>query len=253
MKIILFILILNYLSATSFALEEKLNSFTLTGYDQKNNKRWEMEGENADLNGDDILLNSIKAKLYEEKGPVNIKADKGFLNRSEKLVHLEDNVIIENHEGDKLYAEVLNWDQDNERVWTDLPIRIVKDENEITGVGGELDTKMSKAVVKKDVKFQAIPQTIVKSDGPLQIDYTNNVAVFEDNVHVVDRRGELFCDKLTVYFDQERKEVTKAHALGNVRLKRGNSCSYSEEAVYDMTAGIINLLGNPKLEIYPKD
>ncbi|HEO63924.1 MAG TPA: hypothetical protein ENN78_01495, partial [Candidatus Omnitrophica bacterium] len=131
--------------------------------------------------------------------------------------------------------------------------RLVKDENEIIGIGGELDTGLSKAVVKKDVKFQAIPQTIVKSDGPLQIDYANNVAVFEDNVHVVDRRGELFCDKLTLYFDQDKKEVTKAQASGNVRLKRGNSCSYSEEAVYDMTAGTISLLGNPKLEIYPKE
>ncbi len=253
MKIILLLLLLLMcLVNTSHGADESLNNFTLTGYDKQSNKKWEMEGDNAEIGKDDVTLKSVKVRVYGDNGVVDISADKGFLDKTNKELKLANNVVIKNSEGDTLFTELLHWNQDREVVWTEESLKIVKNDSEILGEGGEVDTRLTKAVVKKDVKFKTVPQTIIKSKGPLNIDYTENIATFNDSVHVLDRRGELFCDKLIVYFDKGEKNINKAHAKGNVKLRRGNSFTYSSEAIYDLKEGKINLLGRPKLEIYPE-
>ncbi len=250
MKIIIVLLV--FLIKASYASDESLNNFTLTGYDKQSNKKWEMEGDNAELSKDSVALKSVKVKVYGDNGPIDISADKGFLDKVNRELRLANNVVIKNSEGDSLFTELLYWNQDREVVWTEERLRIVKNDSEILGEGGEVDTKFTKAVIKRDVKFKTVPQTIIKSKGSLSIDYIKNIAVFNDNVHVLDRRGELFCDKLIVYFDKGEKSINKAHAKGNVKLRRGNSFTYSSEAIYDLKEGKINLLGRPKLEIYPE-
>ncbi|MDP8253068.1 MAG: LPS export ABC transporter periplasmic protein LptC [Candidatus Kaelpia aquatica] len=246
------VLLLVFFTRSSYALEESLNDFTLAGYDKQNNKKWEVEGESAQLSKDDVALESIKARLYSDNGPVDMRADKGFLNKVNRQVVLTGSVVVKNLEGDTLFTDILRWDQDRDVIWTEDRLRIVKNDSEISGEGGEVDTKLTKAVIKKDVKFKTVPQIIIKSDGPLDIDYTENIAVFSDNVHVLDRRGELFCDKLIIYFNKDEKGISRAHAKGNVKLRRGNSLTYSSEAIYDLKEGKVNLLGRPKLEIYPE-
>lgn len=236
----------------SYAYEERLDNFILTGFDKENKKKWELTGKDAYIHDEEVALTTVNAKAYQEKGAIDIKADKGFINKVNKAVSLRENVILKHFRGATLYTEMLNWNQEKEIVWTDLPLKLVKDANEIVGVGGEVDTNLSRAIIKKDVEFKAVPQTIITSQGPLEIDYLKNVAIFNIDVHVVDRRGELFCDTLIVYFDPEKKGITQAHAKGNVKLRRGNAWSFSQEATYDVAKGNIILLGRPKLEIYPQ-
>lgn len=236
----------------SFAYEELLDNFKLTGYDEHNQKKWELQGKDAHIQSKDISITSVRAKVYEKKQVINIKADKGYIDKEKMAVALKENVILKNSQGASLYTQVLNWDQRKEILWTDAVLSLVKGGNEITGQGGKLQTDLSHAWVEKDVRFEAVPQTIITSDGPLEVDYLKNVAKFNKNVHVVDRRGEIFSDTLVVYFDPEKKKITRVHASGNVRLKRGNSWSYSQEAIYDLKSGVVKLLGKPKLEIYPE-
>lgn len=236
----------------SSAVEESLKSFTLTGYDEGNNKKWEMEGENAAISTDNIDLTNVKANIYEKSQVIDIKADKGFINKANQKVSLRKNVIVKDSQGGVLYTDILNWDQKKDVIWTDAYLKLVKNGNEVVGTGGEVDTKLTQAVIKKDVKLKAIPQTIITASGPLEVDYSKNIAVFNKDVHVVDRKGELFCDTMVVYFDPQKKSIIKADAKGNVKLKRGNSYTYSQEAIYDVKEGKVTLLGRPKLEIYPE-
>ncbi|MDP8234481.1 MAG: LPS export ABC transporter periplasmic protein LptC [Candidatus Saelkia tenebricola] len=252
MKITTIFLILVSFSLNSFATEESLKSFILTGYDEDNKKKWEMKGDNANISNQDVFLTTVQAKVYEDNQVIDIEADKGYINKSSRNVSLKENVVLKDSKGAVLYTEMLNWDQEKDIVWTDVFLKLVKDENEIVGTGAKIDTQFRKAVIQKDVQLKLIPQTIITSSGPLEVDYIENVAVFKEDVHIVDRRGELFCDTLIVYFDAEEKSIIKAHAKGNVSLRRGQSWTYSKEAIYDVKEGKVSLLGRPKLEIYPQ-
>lgn len=230
-----------------------MDNFVFSGFDEHNKKKWEVAGDNAEVKGDRIILDKVRAKIYKEDGTIDIRAQKGIVEKDKSKIHLEDNVVMRDDKGAFLYTDLLNWDQKNHRIWTDDYLKLVKDNNQIQGKGGELKSDLNQAIIEKDVEFKAVPQTIITSQGPLEVDYNKNIAVFNDNVHVVDRRGEIYCDKLIVYFDQDRKKITKAHAQGNVKLRRGNSWSFSSEAIYDLSQGKVILLGRPKLEIYPEE
>jgi len=232
--------------------EESVNNFVFSGYDEHNKKKWEVAGSSAEVKGGRIILDKVRAKIYEENGIIDIRAQKGIVEQDKSKIYLRDNVVIRDSHGGFLYTDFLNWDQKNQRIWTDDYVKLVKDNNQIQGKGGELETDLKQAVIKKDVKLNAVPQTIITSSGSLEVDYNKNIAVFKDNVHVVDRRGEIYCDKLTIYFDHERKKIIRAHAQGNVKLRRGNSWSFSSEAIYDVKEGKVLLLGRPKLEVYPE-
>lgn len=239
------------MSLRVFAVEEILDNFVLSGYDKDNKKKWELYGREAYISDDkNIALISVFAKAYEENKIIDIKADKGYINNSNKTVCLKENVILKDSDGAILYTEILNWNQEQDLIWTDVHLKFVKDQNEITGAGGRLDSDLNKAVIEKNVQFRSIPQTIITSEGPLKIDYLKNVATFNNNVHIVDREGELYCDTLIVYFDPAEKKIIRAHAKGNVKLRRGNSWGHSQDAIYDVKSGVVTLLGKPKLEIY---
>ena len=136
MLIKIVVLLLVFSIRSSYATEENLNNFTLTGYDKQNNKKWEIEGESAQLSKEDVALRSVKARLYGDNGPVNMRADRGFLNRVNRQVELTGNVVIKNSEGDSLFTDILHWDQDREVVWTEERLRIVKNDSEVSGEGG---------------------------------------------------------------------------------------------------------------------
>ncbi len=241
------------IGSTYSICEENIDSFVFSGYDGQNKKKWEVSGDSAEVNGSKIFLKRVRAKIYQDEGIIDINARKGIVERDKSVIHLRDNVVIRDNDGGFLYTDFLNWDQKNQKVWTEDYVKLVKDNNQIQGKGGELETDLKQAVIKKDVKLNAIPQTIITSRGPLEVDYNKNIAVFKDNVHVVDRRGEIYCDKLTIYFDDKRKKIIRACAEGNVRLRRGNSWSFSSQAIYDVARGKVILLGRPKLEIYPEE
>lgn len=224
----------------------------LTGYDEENKKKWELHGKVAHIYEEKIELNSVKIRSFNEGGRVDIKADKAVIDKFKKDVSLRDNVVVKESDGACLYTEVLNWKQDKGLIWTDAPLKLVRDENQLEGVGGEFKTDFKKAVIKKNVRVEAVPQTIITSEGPMEVDYTKNIAIFNKDVHVVDRRGEIFCDTLIVFFDPKEKKITRAHAKGNVRIRRGNSWSYCKEAIYDVKEAKVTLLGRPRLEIYPE-
>ena len=94
MKINIIFLIIISLAYSTFAFEESLDEFVLTGYDEDNNKKWELYGENAKILGKDIDLTDIEAKVYEDSRIIDIKANKGFIDKINRMVSLKENVVV---------------------------------------------------------------------------------------------------------------------------------------------------------------
>lgn len=90
-----------------------------------------------------------------------------------------------------------------------------------------------------------VTKTIITSDQ-MSYDYKRSIAIFQDNVVVVDPQVRLEADALTVLFGSTN-EVKSVTAIGSVRIKSGDKSATCNKAIYIIRTGEILLTGNAKL------
>ncbi len=234
--------------------EQKVMSFSLAGYEKGGKKKWEVEGKSADIIADVVTLTEVIAKAYGEEADVTLVADRGIFNRASNDVHLESNVVATSTEGTRLTTDALDWKNDEEKVHTDGFVKVTREDMETTSTGAEAHPNLKEVEFKKDVKVTTgKPQTTITCDGPMEVDYGKNFAILNNKVKVEDERGQLYCDKATVYYDSKTRQVTKVVANGNVKIVRGGNWTFSDEAVYLAAEEKVILTGSPKVMIYPEE
>jgi LPS export ABC transporter protein LptC len=282
----------------SFAQEQKaqesdqqISDFSLSGYGDQGAKSWELNGKSADIFTDVVKLQDITGNMYGKEENIKLTSDSGDFNKSEGKIHLQDNVVITTTSGAKLTTDSLDWDRKNQFVSTKDKVNIDRENMQTTATGANGQPNLNKVNLEKDVVVQIKPEkeqpealgkdkVMISCDGPLEIDYEKNVAVFQNNVKV-DRDGsQIYCDKMNVYFLRSvKKEVlpettpladspetpdkslsgmgnTQIERLvcrGNVKIVRGENVSYSDEAVYTGSDKKIVLSGRPRLILYSSE
>lgn len=261
------------------APDEMLSSFSVSGYGQDGKKQWDLEGKSADIMDEKINMTDVTAKIYGKDAHMNVVADQGSLNRLDNSVHLEKNVFVTSDDGATMTTDYLNWDAQNEKLFSDAPVWLKRGMMEASGKGIIAQPALNFVELKQDVTVEVTPEsrdtaaenkvseissTVITCDGPLEVDYQNNVAFFHDNVKVKDSRGEIFSDTMDVYFATETDKgkqlegmegmgIEKVIAQGAVEIHHGQNISYSKKAVYDTNTGRLTLTGQPKLVIYSTD
>ncbi|MBU4457629.1 MAG: hypothetical protein KJ902_02690, partial [Candidatus Omnitrophica bacterium] len=78
-------------------------------------------------------------------------------------------------------------------------------------------------------------------------------ATFQNNVEVKDVEGNIFADRIDVYFNPGSKRVKCVVARGNVRIINGENVTYSEKAIYLVDEGRVILPKRPRLVIQNED
>ena len=229
---------------------QKLLAFSLSGTEE-GRKKWDIEGESADLLSSELVeLSNITGKTYNKEKVITITADSGTLDRKSNDVKLRSNVVAVTDDGARLTTDKLNWNAQKEEVWTKDIVKVERDNIKVKGAGIEGHPNLEKVKFTRDVTIDIAPSTIITCDGALEIDYKQSVAYLNDNVEVIDERGQLKADKACVYFDKERKEIKKVIAEGNVSIERDENITYSHKAIYYADEARIVLEGRPKLMIY---
>ncbi|MFH1640429.1 MAG: LPS export ABC transporter periplasmic protein LptC [Candidatus Omnitrophota bacterium] len=256
--------------------EQQINDFSLAGYGEKGKKTWELSGKSADIFDDVVKLDGVVGKLYGKDEDIDLTADKGDFDKTEGMVHLEQNVVITTSSGAKLSTDSLNWDRKKEIVATKDLVSIERANMVAVGSGARGEPNLNKVSLEKDVKLEIKPdggekqkepqdnnKIVITCDGPLEIDYEKNIATFKNNVKV-DREGsQIYSDNMDIYFipgsDNEKNNqspqdmgnsIDKIVARGNVKIVRGENISYCDEAVYTASDKKILLSGRPKLIIF---
>lgn len=258
--------------------DQQINEFSLSGYGEKGKKTWDISGKSADIFTDLIKLNDIIGNLYGEKDTIKLVADRGDFNKVDNNVHLEQNVVVTTSSGAKLTTDSLDWDRNNNLISTKDEVNIERESMITTALGASAEPSLNKVTLEKDVFVQMLPaqsdkqktkapgsKIIITCDGQLNIDYDKNIAIFNKNVKV-DREGsQIYSDVMDIYFITDKNtdaakskgqeglsaggSIDKIIAHGNVKIVRGESVSYSEEAIYSAADKKITLTGRPKLII----
>lgn len=268
-------------------VDQEASTFQLSGYREDGQKKWEVSGDTANVLEDTVKMTNIVAHSYGPQATVKLTADHGVLHRASQDVHLEDHVVATTDDGARMRTHELDWHQQEEKVTTPAQVWVARENIEVTGTGAVAHPNLKQVALEKDVTVVMTPKpedaaapaktkaagdplaalgsagppgaspadrkTIITCSGPLEVDYERNVAVFHDDVHVVDQRGEIFADQMTVYIDPKTKQIQKAIAQRHVRIVRADNTAYCDEAIYDPAVGQVTLLGSPRLVVHPQD
>jgi LPS export ABC transporter protein LptC len=252
--------------------DQQIKDFSLSGFGDQGKKSWDLAGKSADIFNDVVKLKEVVGNHYADKDSINLTADNGDFNKTSGVVHLQDNVVITTTGGAKLTTDSLDWDRKQQMVSTLDKVNLSREDMNLSGEGAKGQTALKQVVLEKNVRLDMQPldkqkntkeKIVIICDGPLDIDYEKNIAIFNNNVKVEKSDLTIYSDKMQVYFIPKQEEnkaaqgaaamsssINKIVALGNVRIVRGENVSYSQEAVYTAQDKKITLTGRPQIIIY---
>nr|HPN73657.1 LPS export ABC transporter periplasmic protein LptC [Candidatus Omnitrophota bacterium] len=234
-------------------LEQNVTAFSIEGRSPKGAQQWTLNGDSAQIVGEDIYLQNIKAVAFSDQSVINLSSDSGIYKKEAGEVELIGNVRVFSGSDFALLTESASWSQLNKEIYTEKEVNISREGMRATGLGGRANSDQKWARLNKEVKVFIEPDTRVASDGPLEVRYEDNLAVFRENVVVDDSDGRLIADMLTVEFDPETKRLAQVTAEGNVKVKKGNTYTLSDKAVYTEGTKSAQLLGRPRIIIDPAE
>lgn len=252
---------------------QQMLDFNLAGYGAQGQKTWEVEGASMDILGDNINISDMRAKLYGNAENMTLTADSGQFDKQTGIVHLRDNVHAITESGAHLKTDVLDWYQTEQRITSDDKVKITRDNITAVALGMEAQSDFKEASFDKDVVLTltekkddegnvikesgslGVGQMVITCDGPLELSYEKQKAVFYNNVKVDGgvEKGQMYADQMTVFFNTTSKQMEKMEAKGHVKIVRGENISYSESAVFFGAEKKVVLSGRPKLVIFTEE
>lgn len=90
-----------------------------------------------------------------------------------------------------------------------------------------------------------LPINIKSND--LAVNNVTRIAIFTGKVVAKHDDVTIYCDKMTVYYGEDKGEVEKIEADGNVRIVQENRLGTSSHATYETKLGLITLTIKPKV------
>jgi LPS export ABC transporter protein LptC len=92
----------------------------------------------------------IKVDLYDGKKVPSAKVTANYGKCTDgNLWELRDSVVVINESNEKLETEVLFWNQDKDRIYTDRFVKITSEDEVIQGIGFESDSHLEKRKILK--------------------------------------------------------------------------------------------------------
>lgn len=234
--------------------EQKFQGFNLFGYDESGAKAWDVNGDTADIIGDEVVLTNVDANTFGEQ-KMNLTAKTGVVNQTSGQIRLRQDVVITSDDGKQLTTDSLDWNRNDDLVTTEDDVMITDTGMMATGKGMQARPGLKTAKLQKDVtvmmdtepKKEESKTVTITSDGPMVIDQALSLATFEDNVRAVQEGQTLEADRMEIYFDSKMNTVDKITCVGNVRISQGGNKSFAEMAVYTAATQKLVLTGRPKL------
>ena len=107
--------------------EQKILSFDMTGFSRDGKKKWDIQGNSADIISDTVLLKDIEANAYAKDRTVNLKAQEGEYDKKNNTIKLANDVLVTTSDGITLATEWLQWESETDVIRTDSFVEVRRD------------------------------------------------------------------------------------------------------------------------------
>lgn len=247
-------------SAVAQTETQELEGFNLVGYGEGGAKAWDVKGATATIENNDIKITNVDANAYGDDD-MNVTAKKGHIDKEKGNMRLEQDVVLTTETGAKMLTDSLDWQKEKDLVTTKDDVTILRENMKATGKGVTAHPGLSQAQLNQDVVVEYTPDPqqpsgdaiTITCDGPMEVDYAAQTAVFHDNVVAVQGDRRLTADTMQIFFDADQKQVKEMICTGHVVITQGENRSTSDKAVYQAAEKKIKLYGRPKLLMYIED
>lgn len=83
------------------------------------------------------ITKGLKLEIYNrsEVREAVLTSINGWFDQEANIMSAEDSVIFDNMDGERMFTEKLIWEQDSNKIYTDLPVMIVRTQDTIWGDG----------------------------------------------------------------------------------------------------------------------
>jgi len=205
-------------AGNALELKQELYSFKVEGFNRDQKAKWELEGRSADLSDKTIVITDLKAVYYEGDNVFTLFSDRAVYHKESRDVELFEKVTGRSSDGGALYTDYAVWNAEEEEITTESRV-VVKREN-VTCVGEGMVTrpKLKWVALKRDITVDFGEKKSIACKGPFEIDHEKHVAVFNNEVVVIDDKSEMFTDRLTAFLNPETNEVENVVTEGGVRV-----------------------------------
>ncbi len=206
-------------SIPSDSRDQKLQQFNLTGFDDKGEKFWNLQGQSA-------------------------KIDPG------QTVYLDENVTLRLRDNTVIRTDHVQWSQDGGTMRTNSHVFVDHEALKVTGVGAVGRPADSFIQLNKNIVMTSKEGSVLTCDGPMKIFYDQDKMIFFRKVRAVDQRATLTARRMDVSFEPTEKKVKQIIAMGDVTIQRGTDTTHSQRAIYTVATGSIRLEGNPDITVH---
>jgi len=190
-------------------IEQEVYTFKVKGYDANRKVRWGLEGESANVVGDKINISNLSAVYYGDEMTLNLVSENAVYDKKTQNIELKGNIVGKTSDGGELMTDYAKWNADREEITSDSHVVIKRQNIVCKGIGLVTKPRIKQVTFNKEVDVDFSSDKRILCDGPFEIDYDKNKAVFKNNVTVIDKKGKMFVDELVVYIDPETKKVTE--------------------------------------------
>ncbi|MBI3311987.1 MAG: LPS export ABC transporter periplasmic protein LptC [Candidatus Omnitrophica bacterium] len=234
---------------------DAVSTFTLVGHTETGRRKWEIQGDTADLMAERVELSPVRAVSFGQV-EIRLSAQTGEYDKSARIVHLEGDVVVTTSDGAELTTHHLDWAQDRETGTTSDPVRVTRPGMIVTGTGGLGRPKIKQVRLQREITVilqDAKGKTVITCDGPLEVDYGRHKARFWKNVLVRDAQGWIRSDRMDAALDPKTNQMAKAVFWGHVRIDHGGETAAANRAEYWQPLHRMQLMGHPKLVMLPEE
>ena len=226
-----------------------ISTFSLIGQTDAGRRKWEVQGETADLMSETVDLSPVRATSFGQV-EIHLSAQRGHFNKKTQNVRLEGDVVTITSDGAEMTTQSMNWVQESGQGSTEDWVRVTRPGMVALGLGGSGQPKLKRVWLEKQVTVTLEDpkgKTVITCDGPMEVDYGRHKARFWKRVKVVDSKGVIRSDRLDAAFDPKSSRMEKAIFWGHVEIDRGDQVAHANRVNYWQPLGQIQLVGHPRM------